>query len=162
MSDPCRGYAMPSRRRSCVVGLTCLLASGARAQTFPYVMRTEPCPVLNDVFESTKADAADQARRGEALTTIDPLLLDRMSKTDPVMLQRFFQCFHAWEPPVSEAMSKQGVVRIVTATIVVGYISVQRNKDNPTLQMELPLYAGVTCRYKSDGTKWCWGHYSAE
>jgi hypothetical protein len=125
-------------------------------------MRTEPCPVLNDVFEAMKADAADQLRRREVLRTIDPLLLDRISKTDPATLQRFFECFYLWEPPVDEDERKQGIARIQLATIVVGHISVQRNKDDPTLTMELPLYAGVTCRYKSDGTKWCWGHYSAE
>ena len=78
---------MPSRWRAFVVGLTCLLALGARTQTrsSPYEMRTEPCPVLQDVFESLQADAIENRARqkpGMPSEGILPDILERLEKAD--------------------------------------------------------------------------------
>jgi hypothetical protein len=138
-----------------------LLASGARAQTadLPYAMRTEPCPVLNDVWEDMKADMEDQRARNEVLRVIGLKVRDRLDKADLDTVKRFFECFTFEEIPVSESDRQKGIVRILSGFIIIGEETGPWSKEDPSQLGELRVYARVSCYQKADGTHWCWGRY---
>jgi hypothetical protein len=159
----------PLRRSVMVLGLVCLLAFGAGAQTpsSPYRLRTEKCPTLQDVFESMQADAAEQERKGGPKGGMPPPdisrgILERLETVDLDTLQSFFECFRFRESQVSEADRRQGVVRSLSALIVVGYVDVPWSKDIPGSTVKRPQYALVACEQKADGTRSCHGTYNVD
>ena len=165
-ADDARGCT-PPRRSAIVLGLVCLLAFGASAQTpsSPYGLRTEKCPVLQDVFERMQADAAEQELRfnpREPPEKVRRDILERLETVDLDTLRRFFACFQPqeWEPPENER--RLGVVQLLTVFMIVGYVDVPWSKDLPGSTVAMPKYALVTCHVKADGARWCEGRYHVD
>jgi hypothetical protein len=159
--------ATPLRLRVFVVGLACLLALGARAQTpaSPYRLRTEKCSVPQDLFESMRLDAAEEEARikpGLPPESIRGDILDRLETVDLDTLEKFFRCFSFDEGHVSDGDRRQGVIRVLTAFIVVGSVDLPTSPNRPGETTRFSKSAHVTCHQKADGTRWCQGSYGVE